>query len=559
MSFDGITTKAIVSELKNSIIGSKVNKVYQPNKNELFLSLYNNGKNYNLNISTNPDFCRICLSNLHKPNPQTALNFCMLLRKYLVGGKIINISNFDLERTIHIKFECYNELNDLVQRNLYIEIMSRQSNVILTNENNIIIDSLKHFEKSLPAHIYEFTKISKKSFIDLPDFNTFLDIVNYSEKNNIIDILTNSFIGFSKDSICSYLNILNIDNKNYSIDDLKKLYNYLKQLINNISLGKISLLEDNNKFSVISNENSNSFENLDINYNTDNYYTLKEENNLFVSSRNNLLKIIMANSKKISKKLDNINNKLAECKNMETYRLYGELLTSNLYRINQNENLDKIEIENYYDNNNLITIPLDKTFSVQKNIEKYFKKYNKLKNTLEIVGTQKQEALLEISYIESVLYSIENAKDFNDLNDIYFEISQNISNKLVEPSSSKTIKKKTQEPSYEFIEFNGYSIYWGKNNIQNSYLTFKFSSRNDIWFHVQKLHGSHVILKINNMDEQIPDEVLYKCAQIAKENSKASTSLNVPVDYCKIKYVKKIPGAKPGMVNFTNYKTIIVK
>ena len=157
MAFDGFITKAIITELNNEIIGAKVNKINQPNKNEIYIFLYNEGKNHTLNISTNPDFCRICLTNYSKSNPQNAFNFCMLLRKYLNSSKIIKISNYDLERTIEIKFECYNELNDLVIRKLFIEIMSRQSNIILTNENNIIIDTLKHFDNNrelLPAHVF---------------------------------------------------------------------------------------------------------------------------------------------------------------------------------------------------------------------------------------------------------------------------------------------------------------------------------------------------------------------------------------------------------------------
>ena len=559
MSFDGIVTKSIISELNSTIIGSKVNKVFQPNKNEILLSLYNNGKNFLLNISTNPDFCRLSLTKYPKPNPSTALNFCMLLRKYLVGGKIKSISTFDLERTIEIKFDCYNELNDLVERKLIVEIMSRQSNIILTNENNIIIDSLKHFEKALPAHIFEYTKISKKSFMDLNDVNEFINVVNSDNPQDILAALTNNFIGFSKTSISAYLNILNIDNKNYTTTDLEKLYNYLKDLLKNINLGNIELINAENNYCITSNLNKNSFENLDINYKLDEIYHISEEDSSFKSSKNNLLKIILSTSKKTSKKLENINRKLAECKNMETYRLYGELLTSNLYRINTNFNLDKIEIENYYDNNNLITIPLDKTISVQKNIDKFFKKYNKLKNTLEIVGKQKQEALEEINYIESIVFSIEKAKNFNDLNDIYLEISQNFVTKPTKNTETKNKKSNSNTPSLECITIDGYTIYYGKNNIQNSYLTLKFANKNDIWFHVQKLHGSHVVLKVNKVDEEIPENILFECAKLAKENSKAANSLNVPVDYCKIKFVKKAPGTKPGMVHYTNFKTIIVK
>ena len=184
MAFDGFITKSIVSELNQSLIGAKVNKIFEPTKNEVILSLYNNGKNYSLNLCANPEFCRICLTSYSKPNPQNALNFCMLLRKYLVGGKIVKISNFDLERTVEIQFECYNELNDLVVRKLFIEIMSRQSNIILTNENNIIIDTLKHFDNNvrelLPAHEYVFAPITKVSFLELISFDKFLEIFNNS-------------------------------------------------------------------------------------------------------------------------------------------------------------------------------------------------------------------------------------------------------------------------------------------------------------------------------------------------------------------------------------------
>ena len=214
MAFDGFITKSVVTELKNCIIGAKVNKVFEPTKNEIILSLYNNGKNYLLNLCANPEFCRICLTNHTKTNPQNAYNYCMLLRKYLIGGKILNISNYDLERTVEIQFECYNDLNDLVIRKLFIEIMSRQSNIILTNQNNIIIDTLKHFDNNvrelLPAHEYTFTPINKTSFINLGNFDNFLSIIKNSSETSLSKILMNSFIGFSKPFIKETLKILKI-------------------------------------------------------------------------------------------------------------------------------------------------------------------------------------------------------------------------------------------------------------------------------------------------------------------------------------------------------------
>lgn len=176
MAFDGITTKAVVTELQNTLIGGKINKIFQATKNEITLSIYNRA-NYILLLSANPDNCRIHLTKHTKPNPQNAPNFCMLLRKYLMGAKIIDISSYDLERTVQIKFETFNELNDLVIRKLFIQIMSRQSNIFLTNENNIIIDCLKHSENCMPAHPFEFAKISKKSFLELQSKKDFIESV----------------------------------------------------------------------------------------------------------------------------------------------------------------------------------------------------------------------------------------------------------------------------------------------------------------------------------------------------------------------------------------------
>ena len=378
MAFDGFITKAVVSELKTILIGAKVNKVFQPNKNEIILGLYNSGSNYALDLCTIPDLCRICLTTHSKPNPQNAYNFCMLLRKYLIGGKISKISSYDLERTIEIQFECYNELNDLVIRKLFIEIMNRQSNIILTNDKNIIIDTLKHFDNQirelLPAHEYNFVPISKISFLE-QSLESFIEIINENPNENLSKILLEHIIGFSKPFINNILNELKIDDLNYSKEDLIHVFNYIKNIIDDFGKASISCkLVDIKDYTLSMQENIKP---LNINYFIDDFYFQKELESNFTSLRNSLLKIISSSLKKVSKKLINIDTKLKECENMDTYKLFGELLTANLYRLGSEENLNKIELENYYDNYNLITIPLDKTISVQANIEKYFKKYNK--------------------------------------------------------------------------------------------------------------------------------------------------------------------------------------
>ena len=240
MAFDGFVTKAIVFELKEAILGAKVNKVLEPTQNEIVLSLYNNGNNYSLLLSASPEYCRINLTNHTKPNPQNAYNFCMLLRKYLMGGKIVSIETDDLERTVEIQFACYNDLNDLVIRTLYVEIMSRQSNIVLTNESGIIIDTLRKVNSKrlvLPANPYTPASTNKRSFIKLEYFQDFNDIIQNRLKDgdsSLTKILVSKFIGFSKSLVSETLSTLHIIYTDFSDDDLKRLYNYLKRLIESI-------------------------------------------------------------------------------------------------------------------------------------------------------------------------------------------------------------------------------------------------------------------------------------------------------------------------------------
>lgn len=552
MAFDGITTKAVILELQNSLIGGKINKIFQTTKNEILLHIYQQS-NYVLLLSANPDYCRMHLTSYPKPNPQNAPNFCMLLRKYLMGAKIVGISNYDLERTIEIKLECYNELNDLVIRKLFIQIMSRQSNILLTNENNIIIDCLKHTEHDLPAHPFVFAKIVKKSFLEL----SCDEFVNLCLGQDLLCFLPQTFIGFSKTFVQNTLHLLNLDSETHTSCDLKKLYEYVTSLLANLGTSQVCISVFENDFSVILKDST-----VSINTKLDEIYYKKEQESTFLSSRNNLLRIVSGTLKKIQKKLENINLKLQECAHMECYKLYGELLTANLYRLNSSQNLSEITVENYYDNNSPFTIPLDCRVNIHKNIEKYFKKYNKLKNALEIVQKQKKEAQNELDYIETIVFSLENAKTMADIVDVYTEISENIVTKknVFEKQKKKTSKKKNVEKQIilQSVNIEGFTVYIGKNNLQNDYLSLKLANKNDIWFHTQKIHGSHVLLR-NPENLEVPENVLVLCAKLAKENSKAKLSSNVPVDYTLAKFVKKSPGAKPGLVIYTHYQTIFIK
>lgn len=552
MAFDGFITKSIVNELNNALLDGKINKIFQPNKNNLLISIYSNGVKYLLNICIDASNCRLHLTTKVKENALVSPSFCMLLRKYLSGNRIKKIYNYDLERVIIFELEGYNDLNDLVNRKLIIELMGKHSNVILTNENNIIIDSIRHVHSNdtnyrtiAPTHIYEFPSNHKLSFIKIASFNDFKKIIE-KQNNKLENVLSETFIGFSKTIAQYYIN------KNNS--DLLNIYNDLKNLISSNVICKTL----NNKDYVLISGNPET--KLDVNFFIDDFYSTKEENETFINYKNTLLKLLLGNLKKYSKRLDNINLKLKECENMDLYKLYGELITANLYKI-KNENLSSITLENYYDNNNLINIPLDKRYFPSINAKKYFKKYNKLKNTLKIVSVQKAETKNELDYIQSVVYSLENAKSINDLNDIYMEISETLinGNKNINNKNAKYRKKENsfENNPIEYIVDN-FSVLVGKNNKQNDYLTFKVANKNDIWFHTKDIHGSHVILRTNNSDN-ISSNLLEKCAEIAAFHSKARKDSKVNVDYTFVKNVKKPKGAKPGMVVFTNYKTLTVK
>lgn len=545
MAFDGIVTKCIVSELNKNIIYSKVNKIFEPTKNDIMIGLYNQGTNYCLHICINPSTCRLNLTTHSKPNPFNAPNFCMLLRKHLIGSKIVSISSFDLDRIVEIDFECLNELNDKIIKKLYIEIMGSCSNIILTNNNDIIIDAIRHTSSAreiMPARQYSLPESNKNSFLNINSFNEFKQIIANAPVEQLPKKISDSFSGICR----PYAQYLLSKNEN----DIEKTYTYLKNIVNNIDSSSLSCIKTSNDYVI---DFSDDNQNLKINFFIDDYYYDKDSDTAFTNFRNDILKIVLNQLKKCSKKLDNINNKLSECTKMDEYKLYGELITANLYKLK--DNVSSVELENYYDNNALISIPMDESISPNKNAEKYFKKYNKLKNTLDIVSLQKRDTQKELNYIESIVYSIENARTIPDLEDIFDEISENLS--LPKSKEKQKDSNKTDE-HVEFLkqEINGFTVLIGKNNKQNDELTLKVASKDDYWFHTQDIHGSHVILRTEG--KEVDDNTLFECAKLAMQNSKAKLSSNVPVDYTLVKFVKKPSNAKPGMVVYTNYKTLYV-
>ena len=440
--------------------------------------------------------------------------------------------------------------------------MGKHCNIILLDAQNTIIDSLRHIYDENSTHIvaphkkYEYPKITKLDFLACSNFEAFKSSLPTSDFNEIASSIAGTYHGISKNQVQQII-------KYYDLHDLESVYNKLREIINLADTLQVKFEVDGKNYFLI--ENSQNKKPFSLNFFLDDFYYEKETTQEFKTYRNSLLKMILGTLKKYKKRLQNINSKLEDCNNMDKYRIYGELLTSNLYRI-KNERLSEIKLENYYDNNKLIGIPLDTKYLPSENAKRYFKKYNKLKNTLEICGEQKKQTISELNYIESIVYELESASTLDELAEIFEEISENVvfKEKTKKYQQKKNIKvKKSNLTKNKNISFNpykykieGFTLLVGRNNKENDYLSLKYARKTDLWFHTKDIHGSHAVLIIEN---EVPSqEILVKCAEITAYHSKAKLSSNVPVDYCEVKYVKKPKNSKPGMVIYTNYSTLYV-
>lgn len=568
MAFDGLTTRLIVTELKQTLTNSRVEKIYVPNRNEIWLHLHTiNRKSVKLLISIDANNCRLHLSNQARNNPEKAPQFCMILRKYLSGAKLTEISQIGLDRIIKITFENIDDFGDVVSKDLIIELMGKYSNIILVDKEKII-DSIRHVDitmssvrEVLPSRKYIFPSSMGKLNFEETSFEEFknkvLEEIEKSEFETIClaNIICNIFIGFSKNLISNICLNLDISNElvkyEVSKNTLENIYNKIKEILNLASENNISFSHNENKKDYSFNLNSSNYEITTFannSYFLDEFYSQKENVSLLKSAKANLQRDINSLISKISKKLAVVLKNLDEEPNLEKYRQYGDLISCNIYRMEIG--MDKLEVENFYNNNELVQIPLQVNLTPSRNAQHYFKKYNKLKGSILHSKEYKQSYEAELDYLRSVLFEIDQAESIFELDEIHDEVT---AAGYLKKNTKKGKKKDLPSTPHEY-EFEGVKILAGRNNIQNDKLTLKTARKNYMWLHTKNIHGSHVIIE----SENVSDELLYYAATIAKKHSNAKDSSKVEVDYTLVKYVHKESGAKPGMVVYTDYKTIIV-
>ena len=522
MPYDGLVTKNICNELSSILLEGKIDKIIQPNKDETLLFIRNNRVTYKLLLSANAENARAHITEVKSiENPTKPFNFCMVLRKYLLGAKLVNIFQPNNDRIINFTFENSNELGDKKTKILIIEMMGKHSNIILTTENNTIIDSIHHIDFEISS-IREVMPGRKYILPPSQDkLNPFL--INKSDFYNILQSdnkLSAHFTG-----ICTLVsNSLNISSYN-------EFNNFINHKVQPVVLLDNNMPKDFYFIDLPSNYNKKHFDSLSqaIDY----FYTYKLENRKIESAKNELAHIVSKLVSKYKKNLEIVNKKIESTKDMEKLKIEGELLSSNLYKVKP---FDKeITLDNYY-TGCPITLQLNPNLTASQNLQSIFKKYNKLKNTLVACSKQKEELISALNYFESLFYEIHTQKYIEDLEEIKLE--------LIEQGIIKKVSKKQKDMPSKPLEFDvgNYKVLIGKNNIQNDKLTFHIASKTDIWFHVKNAPGSHTILRLNNIDiDNVSYETLSQVASLAAYHSKLKNSSKVEVDYTLVKNVKKYP------------------
>ena len=571
VAFDGIFLNALLNEIKSISIGAKVDKVYQPQSDCLVLLLRSGGESKRLLLSASANAPRLHFTDLSFENPASPPMFCMLLRKHLAGARLCDIQQQGFERIAVLVFEGFDDFGERTLKKLHIEIMGRHSNIIFTDANNKIIDSIKRVDLTVSAQ----RQVLPGMLYSLPPAQNKLDIAQNEDFKGIVDSLPDmrtdkalleSFQGFSpliarelSFLCCGATDTLVSDLTEAQRDKLAFFLSRLSEKVKNKSYTPVILhsLPDKKPFefsftnihqygaSMLS-DSAESFSAL-----LDSFYETREKISRIHQKTSDILKILSNAQDRIIKKTQRQKLELEQSAECEKFKLYGDLLSANLYRL---QKAHSVKLENIFGDGELISIELNPSFSPAQNAQKYYKEYKKRLNSAEYLKSEIEKGIEELKYLDSVLDSLTKVETEKEIGQIRQELYQ--SGYIKRASTINKRKEKEVMSPMHFTSSDGFEIFVGKNNFQNDWLTLKWASKTDIWLHVKDFAGSHVIVKAK--EDKVSEQAIFEAAQLAAFYSKASKGTNVPVDFALVKHVKKPSGAKAGMVIYTNNKTLFV-
>jgi predicted ribosome quality control (RQC) complex YloA/Tae2 family protein len=557
MSFDGLFTRAITNELSHLLKGGRISKIQQPFPNEILMIIRANGKNHRLLLSIHPSYARIHTTNEIYENPNEPPMFCMLMRKHLEGYILEDIRQIGLDRIIVLEVKGRNELGDISYKQLIVEIMGRHSNIILVDKNrNMILDSIKHVSFAvnthraiLPGQPYISPPEQEKRDPFAQNEEDILKVLDFNA-GKLDQQLVKNFAGvsplFAKEVLfqSGLVNRTSLPKTFIALLQKMKNHDYVPAITGNPEKEAFYLLPLEHL-----NGKAKTFKTLSEML--DRFYFGKAEKDRVKQQAHDLLRFIMNEKEKNEKKIIKLEATLAEAEKANEFQLFGELLTANLFAVKKG--MKEIEVANYYDENSgMLAIPLDPLKSPSENAQKYFSKYQKAKNALEIVKGQIDHANQEVSYFDSLLQQVETASP-KDIAEIREELIEE--NYIKDRRRKQTKKAGTLKPVLDlYVATDGTEILVGKNNKQNDYLTNKLAARDELWLHTKDIPGSHVVIR----SKSPADGTILEAAALAAYFSKARTSSSVPVDFTLVRHVKKPGGAKPGFVIYDHQQTVYV-
>ena len=565
MAYDGIVTAAACYELSGLLKNGRIDKVTQCEADEITLGIYASGEHFTLLLSANASNPRMHLTTKKKEAPLMAPPFCMVLRKYIQGGRIVSFEQSGYDRVVSVVIEHPNEMGDFGTYRLIIEIMSRHSNIILLNESGRILDSIKHIDSSqnsyrevMPGRPYIAPPPQDKvSPSDLESVASLFESDEYSEDMNRPDkYLLGKISGFSP-LLCS--GICNMPGT------LKENTLNVCRQIKDCNFSPVIYYENGKPKDFNAIDLPTSYE--EKKFNTcnsclDSFYTERDAAERLIQKKATAAKNISIAIERCERKLDEQNETIRKNADYEDYKVRGDLITANLYLIKPG--MTEITVDNYYtDPLSKLTIELDENIAPNVLAQKYFKKYRRGKSSVTQASEHAEETRRELEYLYNVKQALSTCTTEEEIAEVRAELRDQgyikFAGKDNKPRKASQ-KKPSQSKPLKFTSDGGYDVYVGKNNLQNETLTMKTASSSDIWLHARNVPGSHVIIRVASVPggNEVPESTILFAASLAARYSSVSTDSFVDVDYTTIKNVKKISGAKPGMVNYYNYKTVRV-